>query len=139
MRTFANPQFKAHLGGRIPMIMTTLYVALESGVLVARGAGGAWDAALEIEGAGPQCLALDPLRPAIVYCGTDGNGLLRSTDAGHTWHPAGEGITHRNVTSVAVSVNERAGDLGVVYAGTEPTALFRSEDGGDTWEELSGL
>lgn len=35
------------------------------------------------------CLAADPLNRAVVYAGTQGNGVLRSADGGQTWHPAG--------------------------------------------------
>ena len=65
-----------------------------------------------------------PLRPQFAYCGTFGSGLWRSGDAGDTWKPAGEGITHARVLSVAVSRVERVKDLGVVYVGSEPTAIF---------------
>jgi hypothetical protein len=52
---------------------------------------------------------------------------------------AGEGMTHKQITEVAVSERERTGNTGIVYAGTEPSTLFRSEDGGDSWRELTEL
>jgi photosystem II stability/assembly factor-like uncharacterized protein len=87
----------------------------------------------------PRCLAADPLRPELIYCGTADRGLWRSTDAGDSWEPVGEGITHANVTAVAVSAAERTDGRGVVYAGTEPSTLFRSEDGGGSWRELEAM
>ena len=93
-----------------------------------------------LEGFKPQCLAMDPQRPEMLYCGTADRGLWRSVDAGVSWEPVGEGISHTNVTAVAVSAAEQADDgYGVVYAGTEPSALFRSEDGGNSWRELEGM
>jgi photosystem II stability/assembly factor-like uncharacterized protein len=86
-----------------------------------------------------QCVALDPLRPEFVYCGTFGSGLWRSDDAGETWSPAGDGIRQTRVLSVAVSRVERVKGVGVVYAGSEPTAIFRSDDAGETWQECEGL
>lgn len=65
--------------------------------------------------------------------------MWRSVDAGTSWEPASAGISHPNVTAVAVSAVERADGQGVAYAGTEPSTLFRSEDGGGSWRELSEM
>jgi hypothetical protein len=100
---------------------------------------GKWTADLQLTGSAPQCVAVDPLRPEQVYCGTFDQGLWRSKDAGNSWEHVGEGISQNQMTSVAVSTTERAGNSGVVYAGSEPSMLFRSEDGGNTWRELAAL
>ncbi|MEO6893203.1 MAG: glycosyl hydrolase [Ktedonobacteraceae bacterium] len=119
--------------------MTKLYIALEEALAVVRQHNGEWVADLQLVGDQPQCVAADPLRPEQVYCGTLEQGLWHSNDGGQTWQPAGAGITHKQVTAVAVSATERVGGYGVLYAGTEPGALFRSEDGGQTWQELTAL
>jgi hypothetical protein len=103
------------------------------------GSSGRWRLETYLDGATTQCLAYDPLRPEHVYCGTFDRGLWRSEDAGKSWQPAGEGISHPAVMAVAVSATERVDGRGVVYAGTEPSALFRSEDGGRTWSEQRAL
>lgn len=116
-----------------------IYAAMASELLVAsqRNNGG-WETDRQLTGASTQCVAVDPLRPERVYCGTFDRGLWRSVDAGASWEPVREGIDGA-VMSVAVSAAERAGEYGVVYTGTEPSAVYRSEDGGDTWRELGGL
>ena len=119
--------------------MTKLYIALEQALAVVSQHGQGWKGEIHLAGNNTQCVAVDPLRPEHVYCGTFGQGLWRSWNAGRTFEQVGEGITHNQITSVAVSETERAGDTGVVYAGTEPSALFRSEDGGDSWRELATL
>lgn len=119
--------------------MIKLYIVLDAALAVVSQEGDAWKAEMHLAGKQTQCMAIDPLRPEYVYCGTFGQGLWRSRDAGHSWEPVGEGIAQSQVTSVAVSPTERAGAFGVVYAGTEPSALFRSEDGGSTWRELAAL
>jgi photosystem II stability/assembly factor-like uncharacterized protein len=118
---------------------TRIFVAEPDGLMIVRREGGEWRVDHQLAGNAAQCVAVDPLRPERLYCGAFGGGLWRSNDAGMSWRPVGEGITHDQLMSVAVSRLERVGDHGVVYAGTEPTALFRSEDAGDTWRELSGL
>jgi photosystem II stability/assembly factor-like uncharacterized protein len=127
------------LAGKEILIMTTMYLATGDALAVLNRLNGSWQAALRLPGLPAQCLAADPLRPERVYCGTFGRGLWHSTDAGATWQPAGDGIPHAEVTAVAVSALERAGDHSVVWAGTEPSALFRSEDGGRSWQERPAL
>jgi len=119
--------------------MTTLYLAMEDSVLVVRDRGG-WCSDPALRGRRCRAIAVDPARPERVFCGTADRGLWRSEDGGGSWAPAGEGIAHAHVSSVAVSAAERGADgAGVVYAGTEPSAVFRSEDGGASWRELGGL
>lgn len=114
--------------------MSTLVIAMEPALLIARRSSK-WLVEEHLKGESPESLAIDPENPAHVYCGTWGNGLWRSDDAGRTWDPVGAGIAHGAITAVAVSPTERS----AVYAGTEPSAVFRSENGGGTWSELSGL
>jgi len=86
-----------------------------------------------------RCLAVDPTRDGRLYGGSFDNGLWISDDEGDTWYPAGEGITHDRVLSVAVSSSERVNDQAVIWAGTEPSHLYRSTDGGKTWTDCTGL
>lgn len=118
--------------------MIALVIATEQALLIARQASR-WAVEEHLQVKSPECLAVDPHRPARVYCGTWGSGLWRSDDAGRMWEPVGLGISHAEITAVAVSPAERAQRFGVVYVGTEPSAVFRSDDGGETWSELSGL
>jgi photosystem II stability/assembly factor-like uncharacterized protein len=98
-----------------------------------------WTVETHLQGKSPSCVAVDPTDPTRLYCGTWGEGLWRSQDGGRTWNQAGSGISHPEITSVAVGPTERGQPFGVVYVGTEPSTLFRSDDGGSTWQELSGL
>src|SRR5690242_18273676 len=75
-------------------IMTRIAVATSSGLIVAQGRNGDWHAVEHLQGNDVQALAVDPLRPAIMYCGTFGQGLWRSDDAGGMWQPVGAGIAH---------------------------------------------
>jgi hypothetical protein len=85
------------------------------------------------------CVAVDPLRPQYIYCGTFGSGLWRSDDAGEHWRVVGPRIQHSKIQSVTDSRSERENGRGIVYAGTEPSAIFRSEDAGDNWQECGVL
>jgi hypothetical protein len=118
---------------------TRIYITTgkELAILTERGDG--WEAELKLVGRATQCVAVDPLNPLRIYCGTFSDGLWLSADGGETWSPAGEGIARRAVMSVAVSAAERVGDHGVVWVGTEPSAIYRSGDGGRTWRECPAL
>jgi hypothetical protein len=76
------------------------------------------------------CLAADPINAGLVYAGTRGKGILRSSDHGRTWSAAG--LSGQIVKAVSASrVNP-----GVVYAGTKPAFVFASQDQGQHWAEL---
>lgn len=132
-------------------MLVRMYLAMEQELLVVSQKDEAtWDVEPQLMGMQPTCLAVDPLRPERVYCGTFGRGLWRSEDAGASWQPIaapgaamepyeGTGIPWSKVMALAVSPNERNNGHGVVYAGTEPASLYRSEDGGATWQDLAAL
>jgi len=118
--------------------MPSIIVATRAALLIARRASS-WTVEQHLGGRSPVCVAVDPRRPAQVYCGTAREGLFRSRDGGRHWQPVGPGIDHPTLTAVAVAHAKQAGGLGIVYAGTEPSAVFRSDSGGDNWTELAGL
>src|SRR5262249_43025313 len=93
--------------------------------------GGNWAVDVISTGEDVCCLAADQRNHDMVYAGTQGKGVLRSTDGGKTWRPAG--LSGHIVKSVAVSASEP----GAVYAGTKPALVFVSRDGGAHWEEIS--
>ena len=120
--------------------MPTVYVAMEAGVLVARGDGDGWTS---LEGLGDpgdgdrfECLAADGRVPDRVFVGTFQTGLRRSADAGASWDRVGAAVV---ASDAVLSVAAGSPDPDVVYAGTEPSALYRSDDGGDTWTALPPL
>ena len=98
-----------------------------------KDAQGAWSVAQLLQGQDVRCLLAHPLDPAVVYAGTQGQGVLCSADRGRTWHAAG--LRGEVVKSLAASPRrpER------LYAGTRPAAIFASHDGGATWAELEGF
>lgn len=93
----------------------------------------------EAGGRRPTCLAVDPLDPARLWCGTEG-GALTSRDGGESWAPAGlEGEALTAIAASPVEAEETGKTSAVVYAGTEPSALWRTADGGGHWTRSEGL
>ena len=119
--------------------MTTLVAATGNDVVRLNERNGDWSAEQLLAGSGAQCLAVDPNDARRIYTGTFDRGLFRSADGGQTWLPAGDGIPHARVLSVAVSPSDRTDGIGAIFAGTEPSSLYRSRDGGATWEDLATL
>ena len=86
-------------------------------------------------------VAHDPSNPQVLYLGSAGGGLWRSSDAGVTWAPTSDGLPSLAIGAVAV-----AG--GTVYAGTGEAnystdsyygaGLFRSTNGGAGWWRTGG-
>jgi hypothetical protein len=79
--------------------MTRIYIATGDALAVVDRSDAGWRARLELVGRQTYCLAADPGRPERLYCGTFGQGLWRSADAGTSWRPAGPGIESDAVVS----------------------------------------
>ena len=80
-----------------------------------------------------RCLANDMLNRDVIYAGTQGNGVLRSNNAGKTWRSVG--LAGKIVKALAISPTQP----GTVYAGTKPALLFVSRDSGASWTELESF
>jgi photosystem II stability/assembly factor-like uncharacterized protein len=90
-------------------------------------------------------LAIDPRNPSTLYAGTASapfprdavNVLLRSTDGGASWSPAGAGIPDCCVSALAIDPQ----DSKIIYAAWWKTAgvgwIVRSTDGGTTWTDVA--
>lgn len=117
--------------------MTTAYVGLPNGLVVADGVESPPDAtgSLRLPEPRVESVAVSPSAPERVFAGTFDAGLWRSTDAGETFNRVGDAIEPAAVTAAAVSPH----DPDTLLVGTEPSRIYRSDDGGESWERLEGL
>ena len=115
---------------------TKIYLATARGLNVIEGSNGTWRGEAQLQDQRVQCVAVDSRLKERVYCGTFGNGVYRSDNAGANWRPCKD-LPNRNVMALATADGGDAGAL--LYAGTEPSAIYQSSDGGDTWRPLPGL
>ena len=84
-------------------------------------------------------LAVDPTNSSVIYRGTAGGGLWKSTDGGTTWTPLTDSLGNLSIGAVAVAPSQPQ----IVYVGTGEGALgidgidgigfIKSTDGGATW------
>lgn len=80
----------------------------------------------------PTCLVSDPVESDHAWFGTRASGVLRTTDGGATWNPAG--LQDERVTALAVGTHART-----IWAGTEPSAIWRRAAESDIWTETTPL
>ena len=122
---------------------TTLFAP--SGGVLYKSLDGAdtWSAiAGGLEGSYVLSLAQDPRHPKVLYAGTGGNGVFRTTDGGLNWSPIGN-LTAEGISALAVDPARPA----TLYAGTRTFRLngvaygaagfFQSTDGGATWHAFN--
>ena len=74
-------------------------------------------------------VAVAPSQPSIVYAGTWGSGIFKSSDAGATWAWKSQGLGMPFINSLAVDPENPQ----IVYAGTYTGKLYKSVDGGESW------
>ena len=84
-------------------------------------------------------VAIDPLRPSVLYAGTTG-GAYRSLDGGGRWQKINDGLIPSEIldASLALGVNALMIDpqqTDTVYAGTTK-GLFKSVNKGDSWVRI---
>src|SRR5215813_4738095 len=117
--------------------MTIIIAAMQDSLLLIESSKTGWKTHESLKGCHPQSLTFDHRNSNRVYCGTLGDGLWKSDDAGHSWDRiAKDSISSNDVTSVSIT---HVGQENRVYVGTEPTALYRSDDGGESWHRMSTL
>ena len=109
----------------------TLLATADDGLIRARcDRDGNWSVEQLLDGEPVRCIASVPYNPDTIYAGTQSRGVLRSSDRGRTWQPAG--LVGQPVKALAASPREP----GVLYAGTKPPGVFVTRDAGATWKEL---
>lgn len=74
-------------------------------------------------------LNIDPSNPNILYAGTFGAGVYKSTDSGGTWQPARNGLGNLYINSFAIDRQNPA----TLYAGTYKDGVYKSTDAGASW------
>jgi photosystem II stability/assembly factor-like uncharacterized protein len=74
-------------------------------------------------------VAVDPTNPQVIFAGTFGSGVFKSTDGGSNWHSVNRGLTNLYIYSLAIDPVQPD----TLYAGTYRSGMYKSEDGGSSW------
>lgn len=75
-------------------------------------------------------LVYDPVNPNIVYAGTWGSGMYRSSDGGATWRVINNGLDNLYINSLAIDPVQPQ----TIYAGTFHSGVYKSTNGGERWQ-----
>src|SRR5512139_2580659 len=86
------------------------------------------------EGLTVLALAIDPFTPSILYAGTDGSGLFKSTDGGETWNAANSGLLDADLRFTALAIDPDT--PATLYAGSYGGGTFKSTDRGESWNSV---
>ena len=89
------------------------------------------DSDLSRQGAAPSIQTLVVTGEGIVYAGSFGMGLFRSTDKGQSWELLNRGLTDPFLLCLAVTPGQ------YVYAGTMRGGAYRLSLKGEQWESIS--
>ena len=79
------------------------------------------------------CISYQPQVQGLVYVGTWGGGVYKSTDSGAHWSPASSGLDNLYINSLAVDPS----NADVLYAGTYSMGIYKSTNGGDSWTAIN--
>ena len=80
------------------------------------------------------CIGIAPIDTTVIYIGSPGGGIWKSTNSGTNWTPLSDNASTRlNVTAITVDPS----NVDVVYAAA--SGAFKSSDGGITWVSMNGI
>jgi photosystem II stability/assembly factor-like uncharacterized protein len=140
LAAFALPARDIRAQGGTPVLLTTA----PAGTMPAALFGGlAWRNVGPNRGGRSIAVAGTGARPLEYYFGATGGGVWKTTDAGSTWNPVGDG---QFATSSVGAVAQCEADPDVVWAGMGEVAfrgnvipgdgVYRSTDAGRTWRHM---
>ena len=122
------------------------YVATEdAGVLVSNDGGNSWlkrwapklvgltaDSAEWVSGYRVKCLAIDPVKPSVMYAGMDKLGVFRSDDAGVSWSEMNEMLMDSYIRAIAIHPSRPD----VLYLGTYGGGVYQRAAESSGWQEI---
>ena len=120
---FVRPILKVWVQAVVVVAICTSAVVSDAGV-------NKWTPLTDgISGGLIKTVTIDPSHPNIMFAGTWGAGIFKTTDGGENWKAVNQGITNRYITKLIVSPVSS----NTVYAGTTSNGIFKTMDGGENW------
>jgi len=113
-----------------PTDPSIIYAGAGKGFCITRSGGKDNWPSSGLESYSPRAIVLDPGDLDIIYAGTYGMGVYKTTDGARTWKAANRDLTWPAVRALAMHV-------GALYAGTDGGGIFKTTDGASTWREAN--
>lgn len=110
----------------------TMYVGTVRGLFKSTDHGTSWAMSVIGQTVAVRSIAINPTDPTTLYIGTEGQGVLKSTNAGDTWTKINTGLG--NLSVLALAIDRTA--TNVLYAGTG-AGVFKTSTAGDAWSASS--
>ncbi|WP_299604457.1 discoidin domain-containing protein [uncultured Aquimarina sp.] len=76
--------------------------------------------------------AVEPSQQKLMYAGSPGGGIWKSTNAGQSWSPIGDQMFSMSIWSIAIDPN----NSNIVYLGNSAGQILKSTNGGSSWSEI---
>jgi uncharacterized repeat protein (TIGR01451 family) len=115
-------------------VSSSVYAATNIGVYRSISNGALWELTGQSQfqtstsPTGARAVVIDPSNPDVIYAGTSGGGVRKSTDDGVSYSIKNTGLTVPVVNTLAVNPMMTT----TLYAGTI-AGIFKTTDGGDNW------
>jgi photosystem II stability/assembly factor-like uncharacterized protein len=110
-----------------PVAPYTLYTVSRVGIFKTTNGGRRWFLA-GLEGIRVATVSIDSKDSSIIYAGTFGRGIYKSSNGGQSWSASNEGLGNVAVQAIAIDGNDTA----ILYVGTSAAGVFKSVDAGAT-------
>ncbi|PLX25577.1 hypothetical protein C0580_02195 [Candidatus Parcubacteria bacterium] len=119
-----------------PLRSCTIYAALHNTIYKSEDCSRHWEPVYFEARAGQfiTALTVDAKRNNIVYAGTSGGSILKSTDFGWSWD-----VKMRLIDNIKKIIIQNHHNPDIIYAATQKKGVFRSGDQGETWDDLMQL
>lgn len=108
------------------------------GAALSSAAPNAWSK-LDLDGIRVNAMVVDPTNPSIIYVGTNGGGVFRSTNKGQSWALVNNGLGNLFVNDLMLDPRDRSVILAATGRGIGDVlpdvlpGIYRSTNRGDTW------
>ncbi len=98
------------------------------------GRDAAWTASGKGITSSVSALVLDPLKSGVMYAGTQGDGVFKTTNAGANWSAVTNGFLPGDLSIQAVALDPRATET--LYATASGGRVYKTVDGGARWQRV---